>query len=186
MSAACGESSMSDGATRFRLPLLLLSFALLVGGSKLDSLRPVEGQVVALALPVIAVWSGAGPFLDTIPPLRNAAFGIGAVVLVFSELGAYGAVIGPANGLLPLTQRLLLMACVIGALLCEVAAAQRSLRVRLTAWIGLAVVFGLYLPGHVSDKNLFGSVFAAFILALFAGGGVGLLLGELAVRRARG
>ncbi len=176
---------MSDGPTRVRLPLLLLSFALLVGGSKLDSLRPVEGQVVALGLPVVAVLSGAGPFVHTIQPLRNAAFGVGAVVLLFTELGAYGASFGTANAPLPLTQRLLLLACVIGALLCEVAAAQRSLRVRLTAWIGLSVAFGLYLPGHVSDRNLFGSVFAAFLVALFAGGGGGLLLGEVAVRRAR-
>jgi hypothetical protein len=176
---------MSEGLSRLRLPLLLLSLALLVGASKFDTLRPVEGQVVALLLPVIAVVSGVGPFLDTIPTLRNAAFLTGAIVLLLSELGAYGVVFGGASAPVPLSQLLLLLACLVAAVLCEVAAAQRSVRVRFTAWLGLAVVFGCYFPGHAAEKNLFGSVFAAFIVALFLGGGGGLFLGELAVRRAR-
>jgi len=46
-------------------------------------------------------------------------------------------------------------------------------------------VFALYFPGHAVTKNLFGSVFAAFIVALFVGGGSGLFLGEFAVRKVR-
>jgi hypothetical protein len=176
---------MSESLSRLRLPLLLLSLALLIGGSKFDTLRPVEGQVVALVLPLIAVASAVGPFLDTIPPLRNAAFLTAAVVFVLSELSIYGAVFDGANVTMPVAQLLLLVACLVAAVLCEVAAAQRSVRVRCTAWLGLAVVFGCYFPGHTSEKNLFGSVFAAFIVALFLGGGGGLFLGELAVRRAR-
>jgi hypothetical protein len=185
MSSASRESSMSDGPSRFRLPLLLFSLALLVGGSKFDGLRPLEGQVVAFAVPVVAVFSGVGPFTETLPSLRNAVFVLGAVVLVLSGLGAYGVVFNDDNVALPLSEQIILGACVVGALLCEVAAAQRGLRSRLTAWLGLAVVFALYFPGHASSKNLFGSVFAAFLIALFLGGGSGLFLGEFAVRRAR-
>ena len=67
----------------------------------------------------------------------------------------------------------------------EVAGAQRGLRTRISAWLGMAIVFALYFPGHASPQNLFGSVFAAFLVALFVGGGSGLFLGEFAVRRAR-
>ncbi|MEO8905556.1 MAG: hypothetical protein ABI488_23820 [Polyangiaceae bacterium] len=179
---------MSDDAlaSRARLPLLLLALALLIGGSKLDTLRPVEGQVVALALPVIAVLSGCVPFRETDAALRNVVFGLGAVVLVLAEYGACGVVIDGTNESLPVVFRAVLMACAFGALLCEVAAAQRGFRSRLTAWLGLAVGFALYFPGHASEKNLFGSVFAAFLVAMFAGGGAGLFIGEYAVRKARG
>ncbi len=71
------------------------------------------------------------------------------------------------------------------AVVFEVAGAQRGLRSRLSAWLGMAIVFALYFPGHAAPKNLFGSVFAAFLVALFVGGGAGLFLGEFAVRRAR-
>jgi hypothetical protein len=185
MSSSSRESSMSDGPPRFRLPLLLLSLGLLVGGSKLEALRPLEGQVVAFVVPAVAVFSGVAPFTDTLPALRNAAFVLGAVVLALSSLGAYGVVFNDNHLALPVAEQLILVACLAGALLCEVAAAQRGLRVRLTAWIGLAVVFALYFPGHAVSRNLFGSAFAAFLLARFLGGGFGLFLGEFAVRRAR-
>jgi len=185
MSRTSHESSMSDGLSRVQLPLLLLSLALLVGMSRFDTLRPVEGQVVALLLPLIAVVSGVGPFRETLPALRNAAFLVGAVVLVLAELGAYGVVFKNENVTLPLSELLTLGVCVLGALLCEVAAAQRGLRTRITAWIALAVAFACYFPGHAAEKNLFGSVFAAFLVSLFVGGGGGLFLGEFAVRKAR-
>ena len=176
---------MSEALSRLRLPLLLLSLALLVGGSKFDTLRPGEGQVVALLLALIDVVSGVGPFVDTIPTLRNAAFLLGAVVLGFTELSAYGAVFGDDHVPPPLSQLLVLLVCLLAAVLCEVAAAQRSVRVRCAAWLGVAIVFGCYFPGHTTAQNLFGSVFAAFLVALFVGGGGGLFLGELAVRRTR-
>ncbi len=185
MPRASHESSMSDGLSRVRLPLLLLSLAMLIGGSRFDTLRPVEGQTIALVLPAIAVLSAVAPFRETLPALRNAAFLLGAVVFALTELGAYGVVFKDENSTLPLSQLLILGVCVVGAVLCEVAAAQRGLRTRVTAWITLTVVFAFYFPGHAVDKNLFGSVFAAFLVALFVGGGGGLFLGEFAVRRAR-
>jgi len=177
---------MSEGLSRIRLPLLLVALALLIGGSKLDTLRPLEGQIVAFALPVIAVLSGCAPFRETDATLRNVVFGLGAVVLALSEVGAYGVVANGVNEPLPLAARVVLLACALGALLCEVAGAKRGFRSRVTAWLGLAVGFALYFPGHASDKNLFGSVFAAFLVGMFAGGGAGLFIGEYAVRKARG
>lgn len=176
---------MSDALWRLRLPLLLISLLLLVGGSKLDSIRPIEGQVVAFVIPLVAVVSGAAPFLDAHAGLRNAVLGFGALLLLLGELGPYrvvfeDSVAGPA-----LVQLVLLALCVPLSVLFEVAGAQRGLRSRISAWFGLAVVFALYFPGHAAPQNLFGSVFAAFIVALFVGGGLGLFFGEFAVRRTR-
>ena len=176
---------MSDALTRLRLPLLVFSLLLLVGGSKLDSVRPLEGQVVAFVIPLVAVFSGVAPFFDAHHALRNAVLGFGALLLLLGELGPYqvvfeGVVAGPA-----LVNLVLLALCIPLAVACEVAGAHRGLRSRISAWFCLAVVFALYFPGHATPNNLFGSVFAAFIVALFVGGGAGLFLGELAVRRTR-
>jgi hypothetical protein len=176
---------MSDGLSRFRLPLLIFSLLLLVGGSKLDSVRPVEGQVVALVIPVVAVFSGVGPFWDSDPPLRDWVFGLGALVLMLAELGAYHVVFQDLVASPTLAVLALLGLSLVLAVTFEVAGAQRGLRSRLSAWLGMAIVFAVYFPGHAAPQNLFGSVFAAFLVALFVGGGSGLFLGEFAVRRAR-
>jgi len=176
---------MSDAFSRLRLPLLLGSLALLVGGSKLDSLRPLEGQIVALVIPAVAIFSGVGPFADAHSSLRNSVYGLGALVLVLAEFSCYRVVFEDVVAPLPLAAALLLALGMLAALLFEVLAAQRGLRSRLSAWFGLAIVFALYFPAHAVLNNLFGSVFAAFFIALFVGGGAGLCLGEFAVRRAR-
>jgi len=176
---------MSDALSRLRLPLLLCSLLLLVGGSKLDSVRPFEGQVVALVIPLIAVSSGVGPFRDAQSSLRNPVFVLGALVLVAAELGSYRVVFEDTVAALPLGVTLFLAAAMPISVLFEVLGAQRGLRSRLSAWFGLAIVFALYFPAHAALNNLFGSVFAAFLIALFVGGGVGLCVGEFAVRRAR-
>jgi len=112
-------------------------------------------------------------------------FALGAVVLVLAELGPYRVVFENAVESPALVVQGLLALGMILAVLFEVAGAQRGLRSRLSAWLGLAIVFALYFPGHAVPKNLFGSVFAAFFVALFVGGGSGLFLGEVAVRRTR-
>ena len=179
------EPRMSDALSRLRLPLLLFSLLLLVGGSKLDSVRPVEGQIVALVIPAVAVISGVSPFRDAHSRLRNGVFALGALLLLLTELGACGVVFEGSVAPPPLPLKLLLALAMMLAVALEVAGAQRGLRSRLSAWCGLATVFALYFPGHAVIQNLFGSVFAAFLVALFLGGGGGLFLGELAVRRAR-
>src|SRR6478609_1764572 len=176
---------MSDAFSRLRLPLLLCSLALLVGGSKLDSIRPLEGQIVALVIPLFAVFSGVGPFADAHSALRNWVYGLGALVLLLAEFGCYRVVFEDTVAPLPLAVVLLLALGMVAALVFEVLGAQRGLRSRLSAWFGLAIVFSLYFPAHAALNNLFGSVFAAFLIALFVGGGVGLCVGEFAVRRAR-
>lgn len=176
---------MSDLLSRVRLPFLLLSLALLVGGSKLDALRPVEGEVIAFVVPAYAVLSGIAPFGDTHSGLRNAVFGLGALVLGLAELGSYRVVVqGAVESPGPVVGAVLALA-LVAAVVLEVAGARRGLRTRLAAWLGMAIVFGWYFPGHAAPANLFGSVFAAFLLALLLGGGAGLCVGELAVRRAR-
>jgi hypothetical protein len=176
---------MSEALSRLRLPLLLCSLALLVGGSKLDAVRPLEGQIVALLIPVIAVFSGVAPFRDAHSALRNWVFALGGLVLVLAELGSYRVVFEDTVAAPALGVTLLLGVAMLLSVVFEVAGAQRGLRSRLSAWFGLAVVFSLYFPGHAATGNLFGSVFAAFLIALFVGGGVGLCVGEFAVRRAR-
>ena len=176
---------MSDALSRLRLPLLVFSLLLLVGGSKLDAVRPAEGQLVALVIPVVAVLSGVGPYRESEAALRNLVFALGALVLVLGEIGAYRVVFEDVVASPALPVLVLLGVALVLAVSFEVAGAQRGLRTRLSAWLGLAIVFGLYFPGHAEPKNLFGSVFAAFLVALFVGGGAGLFLGEYAVRRVR-
>jgi len=176
---------MSDALSRLRLPLLLVSLALLVGGSKLDSIRPFEGQIVALLVPPIAVFSGVGPFKDAPASLRNQVYCLGGTVLVLAELGCYRVVFQDTVAAPSLAITVLLAIGMLFALVFEVVGAQRGLRSRLSAWLGIAIVFGLYFPAHAAPNELFGSVFAAFFIALFGGGGLGLCLGEFAVRRAR-
>ncbi len=176
---------MSEALSRLRLPLLLISLLMLIGGSKLDSVRPLEGQVLALLIPVIGVAAGVAPFRDADSALRNLVFGFGAGVLALAEVGAYRVVFEDTVATPDLVSIALLVLALLGAVLFEVLGAQRGLRTRVSAWFGLAIVFAVYFPGHAATKNLFGSVFAAFIVALFLGGGSGLFLGEFAVRRAR-
>ena len=176
---------MPEALSRLRLPLLLCSLLLLVGGSKLDAIRPIEGQIIPFVIPLVAVFSGVSPFFDAHVALRNLVLVLGAGVLVLAELGAYRVVVDEVVE----APRLLVMALLALAMLVavgfEAAGAQRGLRSRLSAWFGMACVFGLYFPGHAVVANLFGSVFAAFMVALFVGGGGGLFAGELAARRGR-
>ncbi|MEO6601856.1 MAG: hypothetical protein ABIQ16_18400 [Polyangiaceae bacterium] len=176
---------MSDALSRARLPLLVFSLLLLVGGSKLDAVRPLEGQVVALAIPLLAVVSGVGPYRESDASLRNVVFALGALVFVLAEIGSYRVVFDDVVASPAVPVLVLLGLALVLAVTFEVAGAQRGLRSRLSAWLGLAIVFALYFPGHAAPQNLFGSVFAAFMVALFVGGGTGLFLGEFAVRRAR-
>jgi hypothetical protein len=177
---------MSDTLSRLRLPFTIFSLLLLVGLSKLDTVRPVEGQIIALVVPLVAVLSGVMPFRDAHGALRDLVFALGLLVLILAEIGSYRVVFESSLGSPPLLYEVLLALAMPLALLFEVAAAKRHLRSRLSAWLGLAIVFALYFPGHVAINNLFGSVFAAFLVAMFLGGGFGLFLGELAVRRVRG
>ncbi len=176
---------MSDTLARLRLPVLLLFLALLVGGSKLEALRPIEGEVIAFLIPAFAVLSGVAPFADAGGGLRAAAFGLGAVVLGVAELGSYRVVVDGAVEAPGLARVLLLVLGLACAVVLEVGAAGRGLRTRIAAWVGMAVVFGWYFPGHAALDNLFGSVFAAFLIALIFGGATGLFVGEVAVRKAR-
>jgi hypothetical protein len=185
MPTAPRESSMSPGLSRLRLPLLLLSLVLLIGGSRFDTLRPVEGQVLAFGVPAIAVASGVSPFRDAHGGLRAAVFALGALVLGIALLGSYSVVFEDTLEAPSMARILALGAAMLAAVLLEVAGAQRHTRSRLSAWLGLASVFAIFFPSHASLKNLFGSVFGAFMVALFAGGGGGLFLGEFAVRRTR-
>ena len=175
---------MFEAFSRARLPLLLLSLLLLVGGSKLDAVRPLEGQIVAFVIPAVGVFSGIAPFNDAPGRLRNQVFALGAVVLALGELASYQAVFESAP-LFALAMPLVFALALPIAVWAEVTGARRGLRSRITAWLGLSMVFALYFRGHAAHANLFGSVFAAFFVALFLGGGTGLFLGEAAVRRTR-
>lgn len=177
---------MSDALSRLRLPLLLISLVLLVGGSKLDSVRPLEGQVTALVIPALSVMSGASPFRDAERGLQRGVFALAIGVLLLAELGSYRVVFENEVAAPALLVRVLLVLGWVLAVRCEVLGARRGLRSRIGAWFGLAIVFALYFPSHAALGNLFGSVFAAFLVGLFLGGGSGLFIGEFAVRRARG
>jgi len=178
-------TDMSEALSRARLPLLLFSLLLLVGGSKLDAVRPLEGEIVAFVIPAVAVVSGVAPFSDVHGQLRNRVFALGGALLLLCELASYEAVFESPSVLPSWVMPVLFALALPLVVWAEVAGARRGLRSRLTAWVGLSLVFALYIRGHAVSSNLFGSVFAAFFVALFLGGGSGLFLGEAAVRRAR-
>src|SRR5258706_9665825 len=119
MPGAPRRASMSDALSRLRLPLLLISLVLLVGGSRFDTLRPVEGQVLAFAVPLITVVAGVSPFRDAHGGLRSLVFGLGALVLLLAELGSYGVVFENALAAPSLWRALVLGAALAYALLLE-------------------------------------------------------------------
>ncbi|HEX3774578.1 MAG TPA: hypothetical protein VHV51_08950 [Polyangiaceae bacterium] len=177
---------MSEALARARLPLLLLSLMLLIGGSRFDNLRPFEGQVLAFGVPLITVASGVSPFFNADSGLRNAVLALGALVLALASYDAYLVVFEERVAMPALWRLLGLAVAMIAAIFLEAAGAARHVRSRLSAWFGIASVFAAFFPSHAAPKNLFGSVFGSFVVALFIGGGLGLFFGESAARRVRG
>jgi uncharacterized membrane protein len=155
---------------------LLLPFFVLVAlaaASRVDAFRAYEAIALALGVPVFVVLSALGPLRDARTTVRSAAIAVALLVLIGTELAIGGAVFGRWQ----LKLGSVLVALGGCAVVIEAVAARYGLRSRYAAWMGIAVALGTYLPSHFDAANGFGAVLAALLVAVFTGGGAGLLLG---------
>ncbi|HEY4158770.1 MAG TPA: hypothetical protein VGM29_11760 [Polyangiaceae bacterium] len=181
------REALAERLARLRMPFVFAVVLTLVAAARFDGLRPVEGQYVALGLPLFTTFSGAGPFHEANTGLRRVVFALALLLAFAAELGIYSALFGGGGGALsPAAARLVFGACGIAAIVLQGVAAQRGFRSRLAAWLCMAAVFASYFINHVNQKDLFGSTLGALMVSLFVGGGSGLLLGELSVKLLRG
>lgn len=153
----------------------------LYGGSRMSQTRDLEAVLLAIALPILCTVVGAAPFRDASGLVRPLAFSLAALTLVVTELGMAGSLLAPASYGLWARSSWFAVLCLglLGlAALVEALAARQALRTRFAAWQGIALGAALFLPSHLQTER-FGSVFGAFFVGLFAGGGGGLFLGAL-------
>jgi hypothetical protein len=178
------EDALADALERFRLPVLFTGLLALIGASRFEATRPLEAMFVALVVPLGALVVGAAPFKDSSSPLRILGFSLATVVLVLSEVSVAGALFASSS-----TTRTAVLATFVGlgvlAVFIEAAAARNGLKTRFSACVGIAAALAAYLPGHFNQKEALGTVLAALLIAVFAGGGAGLVLGAFATRVAR-
>lgn len=89
--------------------------------------------------------------------------------------------IGPAFGAaVPLSLALLVLGIV--AVGVEAVAMNRGLRSHFGAWVGIAIGLGVYMPAHFDPGDRFGAVLGGLVIAVLAGGGLGMMLGLVATR----
>jgi hypothetical protein len=173
---------MSDEPDRSHLPWIIAALVLVVGGAKVDAARPYVARALALAVPVVPVLMGIKRVEGGNLTVERAAMAVGGLTIVASEACVAGGLfhVTALDAWLPIA-RALLYAAALAALLVHVLEARAQPKARYAAFIGIACVFGVYVSTHPT-KDLFGSVFGAFMVALFVGGGAGLLTGELLAR----
>ncbi len=178
-----GDEKLEEFVDRWRIPILAGVAVLLFAGTRFKASRPYEATFVALALPVVAVVMGALPLRDAHPKLRAAAFGVGGLVLLASELSVSHALFPAVVPALPFVPFVVLFGLLaLAAALVEALASGRGILNRFAPWVGMTVALSLYLPAHIDLADRFSAVLAGVIVALFAGGLGGLLLGMGASR----
>lgn len=174
-----------DSEQRSHLPWVMAALVLTIGGAKLDAVRPYLARVLAVAIPVVPVLMGVKRLEGTGVRLERAAAAVGWITLLAGEI-CIGSGFFEQAGLraFVLPARWALYGAAVAALVVHAFEARRSGRARFAAFIGMACVFAIYLSTH-TGKDAFGRVFGSFFVALFVGGGAGLLLGEAVGRVAK-
>jgi hypothetical protein len=152
---------------------------------KFPTFRPVCAAAAGVMLPLGVVWAGVTKLRDAHPLLQRSGLVLGGLTLLCSELPALRVLYGvDALGVDPLVLRVGLAALGLSSLILEALAARRSLRVRVSAWLWIALGFGAYLAGAARPEpgDTFGVVFVAAVVGLWGGGLLGLSLGALGAR----
>lgn len=161
------------------LPWLMGVLILVISAAKLDAARPTLATVLAVAVPVVPVVMGVYRLQGSGEDLERAALAVGGITVLAGELcvargffgvGALEAVLVPA--------RFALYGAATASLAVHVLAVRRGMNRYFSAFLGIASVFAVYLSAH-PGKDAFSGVFGAFFVALFVGGGVGLVAGEV-------
>lgn len=179
------EDAFSDLVERYRLPALFTLLLALIGASRFEATRPLEASFIAIAVPVVMLGAGAKPFMAARLELRAAGLSVALGVLTLSELRIVGALFPSTASWALFGPPALLWIAGGLAILTEAIAARAGMRSRLASCAGIALALALYLPQHFRDGEALGTVLAGLLVAVFAGGGSGLLLGALAARWAR-
>jgi hypothetical protein len=172
------------------IPTIGLLAILVSGATRFEESREVMAHVVALGTPLVAMTIAAAPMREAHPTFRALGFATAALVASGAELVLVPAML-PGQALPPVLERLvaaaatpafpaLLVGMAILTVPLEAIAVKRGVGSRFAALAGVVVGLALYLPGHHRPQDPFGSVLVAFLVALFVGGGAGLLLGSLA------
>jgi hypothetical protein len=179
--AAIWHVRRKEFTRRLTLPALLVVVVGVSGATRFVETRQTEAELVVLALPVVGMVAAALTLRHAESHLRRAAFmlafGLGATteaVLLPTVAGSGSPDLAGSFGC-----AVLLCALGLGAAAIEALAARRGTSSRFGALAGMVVALGLYLPGHFAHKDPFGAAVAALLVAVFVGGGMGLLLGAV-------
>jgi len=182
-------SDSPDSRGRIPLPVALVVLAVFFGAMKFPDFRPIGARSGAFLLPIGVAWAGAGKLRDAHPLLRRAGLVLAILVALWAELPALRVFFGVSDlAIDPFVVRAGALVLGLGSLTLEAIAARRSLRARLSAWLGIALGFAAYLAGAappVANSEL-GLMFVAGIIGLWGGGAAGLALGALSVRLVTG
>ncbi len=171
------------------IPAIGLVAILVIGGARFQESRIVLAQLVALGAPLATMVVAAAPLREAHPTLRAIAFTLAGLLAIAAELRVLPVMLPGALSpqLVPLVTAAataeflpVVAALAVSTVPLEAVAAKRGVGSRFAALAGINVGLSLYLPAHVTTKDPLGSVLVAFLVALFAGGGVGLLFGTLA------
>lgn len=183
---AFDRAASSEALERWHVPLLGLLGVALYAGARFNETRPYEAALVALGLPLVALWAGAHPLCSGHPGVRNGAMltalllGVCAELLLLPLFVPWWRVRGTGAEAIAM----LLVGCAIAAAVLEGVGARHGMRARFGAWAGIVAVLALYLSKHTLDphQDPFGSVMAACVVSVFLGGGLGLICGLFATK----
>ena len=171
-----------DGERPSYLPWIMAALVLVVGGAKVDAARPFVARGLALAIPIVPVVLAIKRLEGGDLTLEKAATLVGWITILAAEACVgFGFFHVAALGGVVVFARFALYAAALAALVVHTLEARKQPKARYAAFLGIACVFAVYVSTH-ANKEPFGSVFGAFFVALFVGGGVGLLAGELLSR----
>jgi hypothetical protein len=170
---------MNDGSERSSLPWIMAALVLIIGSAKLDAARPVVGRALAVAMPVVPVLIGLKRIEGSKLSVERAANVVGWVTIVAGEVCVTRGFfqVTALDGAAQLA-RLALYGAAAGALVVHTLEARTGSKARFAPFIGMAGAGAIYLSTHPS-QDAFSAVFGAFLIALFVGGGAGLLAGEV-------
>jgi hypothetical protein len=159
----------------------MATLVLVIGGAKLDAMRPFVARLLAVAIPIVPVLLGVKRVEGGAVVVERAATAVGWVTVLAAELCVLAGIfrVTALVELAPVA-RLALGAAMLGALVAHTLEARRHGKARFAGYIGIAAGFGWFSSIHV-DKDAFSAVFAAFFVAVLTGGAA-LLAGELLSR----
>ena len=171
-----------DDSQSSYLPWILAALVLVVGGAKLDAARPLVARSLALAIPIVPIMIGMKRIEGGDATLERAAGVVGWATILGGEACVAATIfqVTALSGVVPFARGLLYVAAA-AALAVHTLEARSLGKARFAAYVGLAAAFAVYVSGH-TGKDVFASVFGAFFVGFFVGGGGGLLLGELLSR----